>query len=575
MTLTPEELQLYSVLQNPVLWAQAELNWTARDYQIDPLNMMCTKPLVVLRLGRRLGKTEKLAVAILWHSQTQINKGPNNQYDILIITPYETQIDLIFKRLHELIDISTTLKGTIKRDVYHCIEFHNGTCIKGLTAGSKSGTGANNTRGQHADVLILDEVDYMGEDDITNIINIRNEAPERIKIIATSTPSGRRGSYYKWCQDATYSYTPMTTDVQEILNGTPFKYKGTKKRGNGWSHFHAPSTVNKELLKINPETNRTYFEDIEDELTELRFQQEVMAEFGEEAVGVFQNRFIDKAKAKGVELNIRYRDKDDPTITPKRGPRILGVDWDKYGAESTILGVEFDESRGLFVPIVRVSIPRTEFTLTNAVDKIIELNDEFKWDWIVLDRGYGETQVELLKLYGKKNPASGLARKIIPISFSDKIVVRDPITRTKIKKDIKPFMVNNAVVAFEKQQVALNPTDKLFIKQLEDYHVVSLGSEGRPKYTDVNEHIIDAFCLCIHGFTTKYSEMLKVSHTNRIVGVNSLDGTQNRQTSDPTKDRDIEPPPRKIPMIHGSVYGVEMRRGGRGQRGGAPSRKSF
>ena len=50
-----------------------------------------------------------MCVMILWFAYTQYNKGPNNQYDILIATPYETQIDLIFKRLHQLIDRSPLL----------------------------------------------------------------------------------------------------------------------------------------------------------------------------------------------------------------------------------------------------------------------------------------------------------------------------------------------------------------------------------------------------------------------------------------------------------------------------------
>ena len=44
---------------------------------------------MVLRLGRRLGKTDDMCVAILWFAYTQYNKGPNNQYDIIIATPYE------------------------------------------------------------------------------------------------------------------------------------------------------------------------------------------------------------------------------------------------------------------------------------------------------------------------------------------------------------------------------------------------------------------------------------------------------------------------------------------------------
>ena len=119
-----------------------------------------------------------MCVLILWFAYTQYNKGPNNQYDIIIATPYETQIDLIFKRLHQLIEASPLLSSLISRDVHHNICFNiNGVTsnILGLTAGANNATGgANSTRGQRADVIILDECDYIGSNQVTNILNIRN-----------------------------------------------------------------------------------------------------------------------------------------------------------------------------------------------------------------------------------------------------------------------------------------------------------------------------------------------------------------------------------------------------------------
>src|SRR5690606_25275812 len=101
------------------------------------------------------------------------------------------------------------------------------------------------------------------------------------KIIAASTPSGRRGSFYRWC------------------TGAP---------ENGWRQIYAPSTVNKELLKINPDTGKTYLDELKEELTELRFIQEVMAEFGEEQAGVYHKKHIDAAIQLGKDLGITYYD---------------------------------------------------------------------------------------------------------------------------------------------------------------------------------------------------------------------------------------------------------------------------
>ncbi|MCX7610416.1 MAG: terminase family protein [Ignavibacterium sp.] len=319
---TEEDLSLIEINIDPKKWAKAYLNWEARDYQEIILEKMRESKLLVLRLGRRLGKSDSMVVDILWHAYVQPNKGPNNQYDILIICPYEDQVDLIFKRIKQLIQDSPMLKQSIKRDIHHQIELYNGTVIKGLTAGSKNNSGAANTRGQRADLIVLDEADYMNDSDITNIINIRNEAPERIKIVVASTPSGARSMYYRLCTGATYSYTYLEEDSKIKGKAT---YKETyNKNGNGWVHIHAPSTVNKELLKINPDTGKTYLEELKETLTELRYVQEVLAEFGESEKGVYQKQYIDNAVTLGRQLNIVYETKD----YKRRGPRILGVDWD-------------------------------------------------------------------------------------------------------------------------------------------------------------------------------------------------------------------------------------------------------
>ncbi len=99
--------------------------------------------------------SECMCVMILWFACTQYNKGENNQYDILIATPYDPQVDLIFKRLHQLLDRSPLLQSLVSRDVHHnlCLNINGVTSsILGLTAGANnSSNGANSSRGQRAD----------------------------------------------------------------------------------------------------------------------------------------------------------------------------------------------------------------------------------------------------------------------------------------------------------------------------------------------------------------------------------------------------------------------------------------
>lgn len=565
----------YIVTDNPILWAKVYLDWGARDYQFAILTEGKKSKKLVLRLGRRLGKTDDMCVLILWFAYTQYNKGPNNQYDIIIATPYETQIDLIFKRLHQLIEVSPLLGGLISRDVHHNICFNiNGVTsnILGLTAGANNATGgANSTRGQRADVIILDECDYIGSNQITNILNIRNEAPERIRLICASTPSGKHEEYYRWCIGASKKYYPTQDDIK---NNRFTGYKIDEKavgEGNGWTEIYAPSNVNKELLKINPDTLQTYLEDIRDELSEMRYVQEVMAEFGEEELGVYQKKYIYEAIKEGERLGYRYItkwSKQDREAYLKRTQgqciRILGVDWDKYAAATNMVCMEFDrfhqDADGRIVPLFkmlfRIEIARSDFTYVNAMNKIIELNDEYKFDWIAIDRGYGEVQLEMLHKYGFEHEETGLADKVIGYQFSQKIEVTDPYTRKKDSKDLKPFMVNNSVNLFEKGKIVLDPKDKTMIQQLEEYRVKSISASGKPIYTDENEHAIDSMNLALLAFEQHHGELLKKVFSIKTIFIGTLD---NRDVDVKSRtligDEEVEVPIGRI-EAPSSTYGI-------------------
>jgi replicative DNA helicase len=528
--LTQEEVFTVELLTNPVKWAEEYLNWKSRDYQDLILEQGAKRTRLVLRLGRRLGKTECMCVLILWHAFTQINRDTEkiaeDPYDILILTPYEKQAQLIYDRLIELIEGSSELKGSISRKISMLIQLQNGTNIQLMTVGTGSGSGAAATRGQRADLLVYDEVDYIGEEEISNSIAIANEDKQRIRILAASTPSGDRRSYYNWCSKASHTYD---ADAPHIEATGTIKYDYTNRpgrTGNAWTHIYAPSTVNKKLNVINPDTGMTGLEELKEEFTEMKYQQEVMAEFGESQSGVYQKKYVDLAVQLGQQMNVTYAGNYKGTVMNNfkvMGKRILGVDWDKSGASTNMVGLQFIESSGMFVPFVRVEIPKHEFTYTNAVEMIIKLNNEFNFDWIFADAGHGEKQIEDLKQWGMNHPETGLQHKVVRVNMSEKITWRDPFTQQKVSHHIKPFMVNNLVRAFERGKFAFHPGDNHTIKQFTDYYVKRWGQDGRPVYTDENEHIHDCIMLAMHGFIVKYTDMLKVNTTVKISKLGPID----------------------------------------------------
>lgn len=525
--------------------------------------------------------TEMMCILILWYAFTQYNKKKvsnetEDQYDILIVAPFEKQIDLIFKRLKELIEVSPQYQNVLVINNKHQIKLRNGTNIIGITAGSKSGSGASNTRGQRADLIVFDEIDYMTDEDITNIRNIKNEDPTRIRIIAASTPSGKRESYYNWCTYATRSYM---ADTDYILKTGKIRYKVStyKKLGhkpNGWTQYYAPSYVNKKLKEINPDTGQSYIDDLRDEFPEYRFQQEVLANFGEETTGVYQKKFIDQAISIARAADVGYANMQP---RKRRGYRVLGVDWDKHGAESSLLAYEWDPVSRIFIPLDKQAIPKTEYTLTVAVETIIKMNAIHDFDWIFVDRGYGDMQVEQLHLYGKQHPQSNLHKKVIGVSFSEKIAVRDPYTKKKDDKEVKPFMVNNSVNLFEKGMVALDPKDIQLKEQLEQYSIKAISPLGRPTYSSENDHFIDALHLCLLGFTIKYDEMVRTQLARRFATVDIINDSLNAQSrAEALDDNDNSPRPVDVTSLeHHKKSGFGLKSFGKQKYGGRSRKTTF
>lgn len=68
-----------------------------------------------------------------------------------------------------------------------------------------------------------------------------------------------------------------------------------------------------------------------------------------------------------------------------------------------------------FKILYRVEIPRSKFTYVEAVDKIIQLNDIWDFDYIAVDRGYGKINlpfyIGIYKIISEGNQRK-LSRKI-------------------------------------------------------------------------------------------------------------------------------------------------------------------
>ena len=143
------------------------------------------------------------------------------------------------------------------------------------------------------------------------------------------------------------------------------------------------------------------------EFTQQEYEHEVLAEFGTEEMGVFNKDALDLARRQlfyTYEPLNRIQEralegKQKPLMfifdRDRRAPqsliRTLGVDFDKYSAGSSLIILDYDIKMKKFIVMKRIEVPRGEYTLDNAVKKIIEVNDIYDPRWIFIDRGYGKT----------------------------------------------------------------------------------------------------------------------------------------------------------------------------------------
>lgn len=491
-----EDQEYLKAMYDPVLWAKLHVDWEPREandgteYQAIPLR--CTSKRKVLRWGRRLGKTDSMCIAILHYlftnsphvkrwDETQ-GKYVDGFSTILVLAPYLAQIKLIFERINKLIEKSTSLSNEIKRNIsnpYHTIELYNGAKVVGFPSGAKSGSGAESVRGQKADFIVLDEMDYLRAEDLDNILALLMEHSD-VSLLAASTPSGRRDYFWKWC-------------IEDM----------------NFKEYHFNSTMNPSWSDAMELELREFYQ------TEIAWQHEIMAEFGESATGVFQTQFVEAA--------VQDYKHEKCTRHPDR-LYSLGVDWNDHVNGTKFYITELDLQKGKFRTVAKESVQKAGWTQTSSVAKVIELNRKWRFDFIYVDEGYGATQIELLKKHGMEAELRGdkidaKLKDIKGINMSSKIEVFDPLTQLPKKQMIKPYMVNNAVRRFERGQMEISAyNDETLFKQLLGYNVAKISASGVPVYEPGGDgdHDLDAFMLSLLGFALEMSEFTSVKFSGSI-----------------------------------------------------------
>lgn len=471
--ITSEQQRQLHIAKDPITWARNFLDVNPRVYQILILRHPSLRK--VLRAGRRLGKSFSMAIQLLHYSYT------HKDGRCLVVAPMKSHVELIYQEVLRLASKSEVVMSSITRKVtspQFLIQFSNGSTIRFFTSGMRSGGKSDVARGQEAHVIVLDEMDYMHADDLDALYAMlqktAEDQPDKL-MIGASTPTGRRERFWEWC---------------------------TSQR---FKEFWFPSYC-------NPYFSKEQEEEFREQYASSAYRHEIEADWGEDSEGVYPRKFIDKSF---ISPGWDYT----PELTSARSFHVIGVDWDKYGAGTNIVVLEVcsdnyedERFRGKVRVSYREEISKSEYTLTKAVDRIIQLNQLLNPKHIYVDRGFGEVQVELLRKHGVEYPNSKLKDRVKGISFAESIEVRDPYTKLMIKKEIKPYMVDNLRQFLEKENLLFSEHDEELYMQLISYVVVRTTSSGRPVFEaggSAVDHAHDALILALLAITQNYGEFSK------------------------------------------------------------------
>ena len=534
---------ILKTFQDPVIWCESYLKnpmnrdepLKFRSYQKDVLRNSRKYQRMITRWGRRTGKSVAFDADCLWWAQAyplvrmiENKEDKIKPFRILVFCPYESQIKELWNTFTQLIGDSPLLKDQvlkIRTSDIHLIEFKGpdnetrGSTIEGFTIGISSSNQGTSLRGLTGDMVFIDEMDHIPEEIIETVLFPITTSHRDVRLRVCSTPSGKRGQFYKWAMEA-----------EKI----------------GWFHSHVPSWHPDNGNWMSIEEAKRLGRPIEDSsefqvkhiTTSAALAREYGAEFGEEHGGVYKHSFIDKSLVK-YNRNIDLSDPDifDPGFQQNPDHKyIVGVDWNSYINGGQVVMVEFcstptfhtyfdDEINqeitidftGKYRLFYRRGIKSQEATQRLTRQEILRLMKHYKVDYVYVDYGAGDTNIEELGLFGRAHPEYQLNHKLVVIDSGVVAEHWDHVLGKMVKKRNKSLMVNFSVLSLEEGMMVLpKEEDKntRLVGQIRGYIIKNVTTRGEFSY-EGDDHILDAFNLAIYGFQQKFGQLLssKISYS--------------------------------------------------------------
>lgn len=437
---------------DPVSWAEAEFGWSARWYQAQALR--CTASWQTHRWGRRAGKSAFLGLKALHLAATKPAVAALDPYTVLVVTPYQDQLEKLFQYMRDLIGKAKTLRTT--RDIRdpHCIEFANMGKIIGFTAGEKTGARSDKIRGQDANAIIIDEADRIAVDDIDAVMAILASHKDCLLYFST-TPTGLPTRFRSACENPDLGYKEF------------------------WiTSYESPDYTDRSDTQLKLTYPRETYE------------HEILSIFGTAEGGVFLPRQLRGAL-------------QEYAMGSPLGPgevAIIGVDCNdpKNGTHAIVLGVRNTLEQARLLD--RVVLCGEDFSKSKSEAMLVGLFLKWKPILLAFDKGHAHGQIDDLSEWALHHPQSGMdtALKFYDLGSNYKFV--DPVTNEEMSRPMKPLMVGITQSFLNEGKLILPVMEDIesgVVGQMRRFHVKRQGQDGRFVYSQGNEHDLTAMMIAL------------------------------------------------------------------------------
>lgn len=497
---------------DPVAWAELMFGFSDKpdeNEKTEPvrwyqkLQERCTAKRIVLRQGRRSGKTFAMCLKLLYYVfNMQLPKGRDangvQKYggpQIIVVTPFQAQLTNIFSELEKLLHRNEHLASQVEtkhagslyiKSPFFKMEFSNKATISGFVTGvevRQDGNAGGALRGQSADIIYIDEMDAVHENILENVVKPILKTWPHTMLFASSTPIGKAGQFAEFSKnrpDFREFYFPAT--VIPHWSDDDLDIKTLDKQGD-------------------------------------TFVAEYMAEFVESGSGVFKTTQVYNAMR---EYSYGQSDPDMPfwrtyaNTSPSRDDNVIciGIDWNKNAGTEFVV-VKWDALRDHWWIAEARNISAGQFTSMIFKKELKRLNLKWQPNYIYADEGYGHHIIDDLLFEAHQLTAKGpvdamaiataaLKDRLKKFNFSQKVEINNPVDGTLMQKTGKEFLVENAVRVFESNSIFFPVSDVVLRDQLLNYVVERRhASNGRPVYgmksSKVGDHRLDALMLALGG----------------------------------------------------------------------------